>query len=76
MMTAMGSGSNHALRRPAAGAPPVISGERPELLGSADVAKVLGVSEADVLSRSKKGRTQGQENRLHLARHKASLDEF
>jgi membrane protease subunit (stomatin/prohibitin family) len=43
-----------------AGTPPVISGVTPVLLGTADVAKTLGVSEADVIASLEKGDLKGK----------------
>jgi excisionase family DNA binding protein len=66
----------------AAGAvPPVIpaaaaAGALPELLGTADVAKVLGVSEADVLASLEKGDIKGKKIGSTWRVTKAALDEF
>jgi len=66
----------------AAGAvPPVIpsagaAGALPELLGSADVARILGVSEADVLATLEKGDLKGKKIGSTWRVPKAALDEF
>ena len=75
MMAAMGSGQTTPAAGQPAGAPPVISGT-PELLGSADVAKVLGVSEADVLATLEKGELKGKKIGSTWRVTKAALDEF
>ncbi len=73
MMAAM----NQPQATPAAGAvPPVISGGAIELLGSADVARVLGVSEADVLATLEKGDLTGKKIGSTWRVTKAALDEF
>jgi excisionase family DNA binding protein len=77
MMAAMGT----AQTTPSA-APPVISSPTPppiglpELLGSADVAKVLGVSEADVLATLGKGDLKGKRIGSTWRVTRAALDEF
>ena len=75
MMAAMGAGQTTPAAASTAGVPPVISGI-PELLGSADVAKVLGVSEADVLSTLEKGELNGKKIGSTWRVTKAALDEF
>ncbi len=47
---------------PSGGAPPVIpvAGVAPALLGTADLAKTLGVSEADVIASLEKGDLKGK----------------
>ena len=75
MMAAMGAGQTTPAAGQPAGAPPVISGT-PELLGSADVAKVLGVSEADVLATLEKGELKGKKIGSTWRVTKAALDEF
>jgi excisionase family DNA binding protein len=75
MMAAM----NQPQTTPPAGAmPPVISstGSTPELLGTADVAKVLGVSEADVLATLEKGDLKGKKIGSTWRVPKSALDEF
>ncbi len=61
---------------PAGGVPPVIAGGAIELLGSADVARVLGVSEADVLATLEKGDLKGKKIGSTWRVTKAALDEF
>ena len=61
---------------PTGGVPPVISGGAIELLGSADVARVLGVSEADVLATLEKGELKGKKIGSTWRVSKAALDEF
>ncbi len=85
---AMGQQIAAAMNQPqatpaAAGAmPPVIpaaaaaASALPELLGTADVAKVLGVSEADVLSTLEKGDIKGKKIGSTWRVTKAALDEF
>lgn len=75
MMAAM----NQPQTTPPAGAvPPVIpsTGGTPELLGTADVAKVLGVSEADVLATLEKGDLKGKKIGSTWRVPKSALDEF
>jgi excisionase family DNA binding protein len=75
MMAAM----NTAQTTPAAGgAPPVISGAgaTPALLGTADVAKTLGVSESDVIASLEKGDLKGKKIGSTWRMTKAALDEF
>ncbi len=66
----------------AGGVPPVISsgapavGAMPELLGSSDVARVLGVSEADVLATLEKGDLKGKKIGSTWRVTKSALDEF
>lgn len=57
------------------GVPPVIAGI-PELLGTAEVARVLGVSEADVLATLEKGEIKGKKIGSTWRVTKAALDEF
>jgi excisionase family DNA binding protein len=76
MMAAMGA---QQTTPPAAGAvPPVISSAvgMPELLGTSDVAKALGVSEADVLAALEKGELKGKKIGSTWRVTKAALDEF
>jgi excisionase family DNA binding protein len=77
MMAAM----NQPQSTPAAGAvPPVIPAAAgnalPELLGSADVARILGVSEADVLASLEKGDIKGKKIGSTWRVTKAALDQF
>jgi excisionase family DNA binding protein len=73
MMAAMGT----AQTTPAAG-PPVIPsvGGMPELLGTSDVAKALGVSEADVLATLEKSELKGKKIGSTWRVTRAALDEF
>jgi excisionase family DNA binding protein len=75
MMAAMNTAQTTA---PAGGAPPVIAGAgaTPELLGTADIAKVLGVSEADVLATLEKGDLKGKKIGSTWRVTKTALDEF
>jgi len=79
MMTAM---NQPQATPPAAGrVPPVIPAAAaasaiPELLGSADVAKILGVSEADVLATLEKGELKGKKIGSTWRVTRAALDEF
>jgi excisionase family DNA binding protein len=52
------------------------AGAMPELLGSADVAKVLGVSEADVLASLEKGDIKGKKIGSTWRVTKTALDDF
>lgn len=60
---------------PPAGAPPVIGG-MPELLGVSDVARALGVSEADVLATLESGELKGKKIGSTWRVTKTALDEF
>ncbi|MEI2722677.1 MAG: SPFH and helix-turn-helix domain-containing protein [Verrucomicrobiota bacterium] len=73
MMAAMGSTQT----TPTA-VPPVIAANAgiPELLGTSDVAKALGVSEADVLATLEKGELKGKKIGSTWRVTKAALDEF
>ena len=73
MMAAMGS----AQTTPSA-VPPVIAGAGgiPELLGTGDVARALGVSETDVLATLEKGELKGKKIGTTWRVSKAALDEF
>ncbi|MDB6016422.1 MAG: DNA-binding protein [Pedosphaera sp.] len=77
MMAAMNATSTTPSSGPA-GAPPVTttSGATPELLGTADVAKTLGVSEADVIATLEKGDLKGKKIGATWRVTKAALDEF
>jgi excisionase family DNA binding protein len=81
MMAAMGTAQMTPPAAPpvvgasSAGAPPVLSGT-PELLGPADVARVLGVSEADVLATLEKGELKGKKIGSTWRVTKPALDEF
>jgi len=70
---------NQPQATPAAGAAqPVTSAASatPELLGSADLAKVLGVSEADVIASLEKGDIKGKKIGSTWRVTRAALDEF
>jgi excisionase family DNA binding protein len=73
MMAAMG-----AQQTTPAVAPPPIPGASgmPELLGAGDVAKALGVSEADVLATLEKGELKGKKIGSTWRVTRAALDEF
>ena len=82
---AMGQQMMAALNQPqttspsAGGMPPVRpapAGAMPELLGSADVAKILGVSETDVLASLEKGDIKGKKIGSTWRVTKTALDEF
>ena len=80
MMAAMNASSTSPTGGPA-GAPPVIPDAAaasgiPELLGVADVAKVLGVSEADVTATLEKGDIKGKKIGSTWRIAKSALDEF
>jgi excisionase family DNA binding protein len=75
MMAAMGSTQTTQPAAQTAVVPPVITGT-PELLGTADVAKVLGVSEADVLATLEQGELKGKKIGSTWRVTKAALDEF
>jgi excisionase family DNA binding protein len=75
MMAAMGAAQTTPAAAPAPNVPPVIGG-MPELLGTADVARALGVSEADVLATLEKGDLKGKKIGSTWRVTKAALDEF
>jgi excisionase family DNA binding protein len=76
MMAAMNASPTTPSGGPAGpGVPPVGSG-MPELLGTADVAKALGVSEADVVATLEKGDLKGKKIGTTWRVTKAALDEF
>jgi excisionase family DNA binding protein len=75
MMAAMGAVQTTPAAAPASGVPPVIGGI-PDLLGAADVARVLGVSEADVLATLEAGELKGKKIGSTWRVTKAALDEF
>jgi excisionase family DNA binding protein len=78
MMAAMGAAQATPPVAPAAAAPPPgsVTGGISELLGTADVARVLGVSEADVLATLEKGEIKGKKIGSTWRVTKAALDEF
>jgi len=63
---------------PTGAAPPVIggAGAAAPLLGSGEVARILGVSEADVLATLEKGDLKGKKIGSTWRVTKAALDEF
>ena len=75
MMAAMGSAQTTPAAGQSAGVSPVIS-STPELLGTADIAKVLGVSEADVLATLETGELKGKKIGSTWRVTKSALDEF
>jgi len=77
MMAAMNASQTTPSGGPAGpGVPPVISGGVPELLGTAEVAKALGVSEADVTASLEKGDLKGKKIGSTWRVTRAALDEF
>jgi len=73
MMAAMGAQQT----TPAVAPPPIPgAGGIPELLGTSDVAKALGVSEADVLATLEKGELKGKKIGSTWRVTRAALDEF
>ncbi|HWD92936.1 MAG TPA: helix-turn-helix domain-containing protein, partial [Verrucomicrobiae bacterium] len=77
MMAAMNASPTTPSGGPAGpGVPPVIGGGMPELLGTAEVAKALGVSEADVIATLEKGDLKGKKIGATWRVSKAALDEF
>ena len=61
---------------PTAAPPPIPGSATPDLLGVADVAKTLGVSEADVLATLEKGDLKGKKIGSTWRVTRAALDEF
>jgi excisionase family DNA binding protein len=78
MMAAMGAAQATPPIAPVGAAlpPGSATGGMPELLGTADVARVLGVSEADVLATLEKGDLKGKKIGSTWRVTKAALDEF
>jgi excisionase family DNA binding protein len=78
MMAAMGAAqaTPPAASAGAAQPPGSAPGAMPELLGAADVARALGVSEADVLATLEKGELKGKKIGSTWRVTKAALDEF
>ena len=60
---------------PPPSAPPPVGGI-PELLGSAEVARVLGVTEADVIATLEKGELKGKKIGSQWRITRAALEEF
>jgi excisionase family DNA binding protein len=58
------------------GVPPVIGSAMPELLGTAEVAKALGVSETDVVATLEKGDLKGKKIGTTWRVTRGALDEF
>jgi excisionase family DNA binding protein len=76
MMAAMGAQqATPSAAAPASAAPPAVGG-MPELLGTSDVARALGVSETDVLSTLEKGELKGKKIGSTWRVTKTALDEF
>ena len=77
MMAAMNASQTAPSGGPAGpGVPPVVGGGMPELLGTAEVAKALGVSETDVVATLEKGDLKGKKIGTTWRVTKAALDEF
>jgi excisionase family DNA binding protein len=79
MMAAMNASQTTPSGGPAGpGVPPVIgsAGALPELLGTAEVAKALGVSETDVVATLEKGDLKGKKIGSAWRVTRAALDEF
>jgi excisionase family DNA binding protein len=77
MMAAMNASPTTPSGGPAGpGVPPVIGSGMPELLGTAEVAKTLGVSEADVVATLEKGDLKGKKIGSTWRVTRAALDEF
>jgi excisionase family DNA binding protein len=78
MMAAMNTPQATPPVAPGGAVPPPISsaGSTPELLGTADVAKLLGVSETDVLATLEKGDLKGKKIGSTWRVTRAALDEF
>lgn len=78
MMAAMGPPQSTPPVAGAGAVPPVIpaGGGIPELLGTSDVAKALGVSEADVLATLEAGELKGKKIGSTWRVTRAALDEF
>jgi len=77
MMAAMNASQTAPSGGPAGpGVPAVVGGGLPELLGTAEVAKALGVSETDVVATLEKGDLKGKKIGTTWRVTKAALDEF
>jgi excisionase family DNA binding protein len=80
MMAAMNAGQATPPAAPIGAAPPVIGGSgtgaAPTLLGPGEVARILGVSEADVLATLEKGDLKGKKIGSTWRVTKTALDEF
>jgi excisionase family DNA binding protein len=75
MMAAMNAPQAAPPAGPAASPPPV-PGAAPELLGTGDVARLLGVSETDVLATLEKGELKGKKIGSTWRVTKAALDQY
>jgi excisionase family DNA binding protein len=75
MMAAMNASQTTPSGGPAGPAAPP-AGALPELLGAPEVAKALGVSEADVIATLEKGDLKGKKIGSTWRVTKAALDEF
>jgi excisionase family DNA binding protein len=75
MMAAMSPNQTSPAGGPA-GSPPPVSGATPELLGTGDVARILGVSETDVLATLEKGDLKGKKIGSTWRVTKAALDQY
>ena len=76
MMAAMNASQTTPSGGPAGPGVPPVSGGLPELLGTAEVAKALGVSEADVVATLEKGDLKGKKIGATWRVTKTALDEF
>ena len=76
MMAAMNASHTTPSGGPAGPAVPPSGGGMPGLLGTAEVAKALGVSEADVIATLEKGDLKGKKIGATWRVTKAALDEF
>src|SRR5204863_5524986 len=77
MMAALNASSTTPSGGPAGtSGPPPLPGALPELLGTADVAKALGVSEADVLASLDKGDLKGKKIGSTWRVTRAALNDF
>ena len=80
MMAAMNAAQTTAPAAPPGAAPPVIGGPgggaAVTLLGSGEVARILGVSEADVLATLEKGDLKGKKIGSTWRVTKSALDDF
>jgi excisionase family DNA binding protein len=78
MMAAMNTAQATLPAAPSGAAPPVIgsASAAPNLLGPSEVARILGVSEADVMSTLEKGDLKGKKIGSTWRVTKSALDEF
>ena len=75
-VAALGAQQTTPAAAPTGAVPPPIPGAMPDLLGVSDVARALGVSEADVLATLEKGELKGKKIGSTWRVTKAALDEF